>query len=127
VNINQSSWFGSNHATVNNGSGLGGGILAIGAAAAMVAFAMTVGALIGGAAALAIVILAWTGAGVLILRALTRSALEVAHWRATRQLPPQRPLLTINRPLAIPEPAPRMTVTRADYPDRVYPDERDWP
>jgi hypothetical protein len=125
VKISQSSFFGSNHVTTNSGGGLGGSVLTGGAAAAMVVFAMTVGALVGGAAALAITVLAWTGAGCLALSSLTRNALHVAHWRTTRQLPPQRPLLTVNRPLPIDPPSPRMTVTRADYLDRAYPDGRD--
>jgi hypothetical protein len=130
VKISQSSFFGSNHVTTNTGGGgLGGSVLTVGAAAAMVVFAMTVGALVGGAAALAITVLAWTGAGCLALSSLTRNALHVAHWRTTRQLPPQRPLLTVNRPLPydqIEAPvAARMRVTRADYPGRVYPGERD--
>jgi hypothetical protein len=124
--VRQSTVLGSNTITTSS-IGPVGMILAVGAGAAFVVFGFYLATLIGGAVSLAIIVLASVAGGCLCLKVLTRCGLEIAHWRATRQLPPQRPLLTINRPLALPEPAPRMTVTRADYPDRVYPDERDWP
>jgi hypothetical protein len=126
MNVTQRTVFGSNNTEVHTATGIGA-ILAVGFAAAMISAAIVIGTLIGGAVAFAITVLAATTAGILAVRACTRSALEVAHWRATRQLPPQRPLLTINRPLPIEAPQPQMRVTRADYPDRVYPGERDRP
>ena len=130
MSIRQSNIFGSNNITTHSGGGLGGGVLAIGAAAAMVAFAMTVAVVIGGAVALAVLVLACTGAGCLVLSSVTRNVLHVAHWRATRQLPPSTPLVTINRPVYSELPPvqhPRMTVTNADYTDGAYPGERDHP
>src|SRR5215471_2104463 len=103
MNVSQRSVFGSNTTEVHTASPALT-ILALGGAGAMVAFAVVLGTLVGGAAAFAIVILASTCAGVLALGAVTRSGLQIAHWRATRQLPPTRPLLTINRPLQLPEP-----------------------
>ena len=116
MSIRQSSVFGSNHATVSTGTGPGT-VLAVGAAAALVAGAVTVAALIGGAVAIAVIVLSSTAAGCLALTVGTHRVLEVLHWRRTGQLPQPRPLVTVNRP-ALEPPAvhvPRMTVSRADY------------
>jgi hypothetical protein len=119
--IRQGGLFNTNTITQSGrGGGLGGTVVAIGAAAAMIAFALTVGALIGGAVALGITVLSSTAAGCLVLTVGTRRVLEVFHWKKYGQLPPPRPMLTVNRPMIDapgPRPVPRMTVSRADYID----------
>lgn len=118
--IKQSTWFGSNTVNTSSGSlaGLGGLMLAAGVAGGFVMLATIIGPLIGGALALGITIISWAIAGAIGVPTLTRAGLHITHYCRTGQLPPARPLLTINRPLAL-EPAqphtPRMTVTRADY------------
>jgi hypothetical protein len=110
----------TNTITQSGGGGLGGSVVAVGGAAAMIGFALTVGALIGGAVALAITVLSSTAAGCLVLTVGTRRVLEVFHWKKYGQLPPPRPMLTVNRPMIEapgPRPVPRMTVSRADYID----------
>jgi len=120
VSIRQSTVFGSNHTSVTTGSPVAA-ILAVGAAAGLVAFAAVLAAIIGGAVAIAIIVLSSTAAGCLLITVGTHRVLEVLQWQRTGQLPQPRPLVTINRPLPIEPPAPhvpRMTVTRADY-DRL--------
>lgn len=123
MSIKQTSVFGSNHTTVSTGSGVGVWLAAVlvGTLVIVGAVAVTIAAQIGGAVALAIIVLSSTLAGCLTATVFTRRVLEVLQWRRTGQLPPPRPLLTVNRPAAIEPPAPhvpRMTVTRADY-DRL--------
>lgn len=114
--IRQSSVFGSNHVTQSPG-GAAGSVLSVGAAAAMVAFAVTVGALVGGAVALGITVLSTAGAGCLLLRAATRTALDVAYWRHHRQLPPREPIRVSLHRQPVEVPLQQLTASR---------EPRDW-
>jgi hypothetical protein len=106
-----------NNTVKASGGGVGIGDLAgFGLAAAMVGLAMTVGALIGGAVALTIIVCGSTASGCMLLRTAIRSGLEVAHWRKFGELPPARQhLLSLRRtpPPAIERPQP---IEHAAYP-----------
>jgi hypothetical protein len=70
-------------------------ILATGGAVGLALFAWVVATLIGAALALAVVVLGSCAGGALLIRALTRSALEVHHYRKTGELPPRQPLVQL--------------------------------
>jgi hypothetical protein len=107
--ISQHNVFGTNKATVNGGGG--GAIIAGGFAGAMCLFAMTVGALVGGALALAILVLGATGAGCMFLGAVVRAGLHIAYWREHRQMPPRAPIIVGH--LRQPAPAPELEAPAA--------------
>lgn len=121
--VRQSTLFGSNTITTSTGSGIGT-VLALGAAAAMITFAFVVGGVVGGAVALAITVLSATLAGCILVHTGVRAYLNVAHYRATGQLPARQPFLILSRPNSTPQlPAAPEHVTWSAT--RVYPDGRD--
>lgn len=118
--IRQRTIFGSNHVEQAGSGSPVPTLLALGAAGAMVTAAAIVAGLVGGALAIAILIFAYTGGSILLLRALTRSGLEIAHWRRTGELPQRQPLIVKNTitPPAI-EPPQHVTWSAT----RVYPED----
>jgi hypothetical protein len=70
-------------------------ILAAGGAIGLALFCWVVATLIGAAVALAVIVLGSAAAAALITRAVTRSVLEVHHYRKTGELPQRQPLVQL--------------------------------
>jgi hypothetical protein len=124
--IKQGGFLTSNKASISSGGG--GAILAGGLAGAMCLFAMTVGALVGGALALAILVAGATGSFCLFAATMVHLGIKVAYYREHRQMPPRQPVIVghLRRQVGEIHPPEPEQVSQIGTPDALPPAAAPW-